>query len=193
MGHFEEAAEWYEKARKHFEAFTDDVWKIFYSRGFGDIALASRDFGTASKHYLQSLELARETRHEWAAAYALSGLGRCKLGLGNWQEARGHFMEAMQYGFETGDRGILLSTLSGYAELLYQEGKLEVAAQVASLVSSHYATWRQTRELLAHLFSALKESMVAAEFEQAQEKGQALDLQETVGNLIDWQKPQMKI
>ena len=46
MGHFDEAAGWYEKSRKPFESFTTDtVWQIFFFRGFGDIALARGDVG----------------------------------------------------------------------------------------------------------------------------------------------------
>ena len=157
MGRFEEARLWYEKARKPFEAFPDNVWKAFYFRGLGDIALASGDFGTASQYFLQSMELARNTWHEWATAYALNGLGRSELGLKDVPAARQHFLKALQYAFETGDRGILLATLAGYAELLCQEGELDMAAQLGSLVNSHFATWRETRKLVSGLLDFSKE------------------------------------
>jgi len=192
MGRFEEAAGWYEKARKPFEAFPDDVWKIFYFRGFGDIALSNGDFSAASGYFRQSMELALNTRHEWAVAYALNGLGRSELGLQNLTAARQHFLKALQYAFETGDRGILLVTLQGYAELLYQEAELEMAARFGSLVNSHYDTWRETRNLASSLLDSLQNAMPAAAFEQAQKTGQALDLEETVGGLIGWQKPPIK-
>jgi predicted ATPase/DNA-binding SARP family transcriptional activator len=194
MGRFDEAARWYEKARTHFEAFADDkVWKIFDFRGFGDLALARGHFGAASGHFKQSKELAQETRHEWAAAYALCGLGRCELGLGKLQEAREHLMESLQYGFQTGDRGILLATLAGYVKLMCQEGKLEMAARLGSLVSRHYATWNETRTMISDLLTSLKNTMAAPDFEQAQINAQTMDLRTTVGNLIGWQKPQTQI
>ena len=189
MGIFEEAAAWYEKARKSFETFTDNVWKSFYFRGFGDMALATGDFDAASRHFLQSMEMALNTRHDWATAYALNGLGRAELGQNNRKAARKHFMGALQYAFQTGDHGIALVTLSGYADLLYQEGDLELAAQFSSLVSSHYATWRETRDLVTSLLSSLKKSLTAAEFKQAINQGKAMDLLETVGSLIAWKKP----
>jgi tetratricopeptide (TPR) repeat protein len=190
MGNGEEAAEWYEQARKAFEAtFPDDVWKVFYSRGFGDIALARGDFTSAAQHFLQSAELAQATRHSWAVAYALNGLGRSELGLKNIEAARQHFLEALQYAFKTGDHGIALVTLAGYAELLCQEGDPDLAVQFGSLVSSHYATWRETRDLIASLLSALKKTMPASEFEQARKNGQAMNLQDVLGNLINWRKP----
>src|SRR5512141_1672337 len=95
MGRYEEAAAWYEKARKPFEAFPDNVWKTFYFRGFGDIALANGDFSAASHCFLQSKDLAMATRHKWAVAYALHGLGRSELGLENFIAARQHFLEAL--------------------------------------------------------------------------------------------------
>jgi tetratricopeptide (TPR) repeat protein len=190
MGHFDEAAGWYEKSRKPFESFTTDtVWKIFFFRGFGDIALARGDCGTAFQHFLKSMELAQEARHEWATTYALNGLGRCDLGLGKLQEAREHFLSALQYAFETGDKGISLATLLGYAELLCQEGVLETAARLGSLVSSHYATWSETRMMVSGLLSSLQNRMISADFQQAQKNGQEMDLQTTVGDLIGWQKP----
>jgi predicted ATPase/DNA-binding SARP family transcriptional activator/tetratricopeptide (TPR) repeat protein len=189
MGNFEEAARWYEKARKHFEAFPDKVWKIFYLRGFGDIALTGGDFVTGSRHFLQSLELAQETRHEWAAAYALWGLGRCELGLGQLPQAREHFLEGLRYAFETADKGISLVTLTGYAELLCREGELEMAARLGSLVNGHYATWNEIRTMVAGLLSYLQNIMTVSDFEQAQNYGQVMDLHTTVGDLIGWQKP----
>jgi tetratricopeptide (TPR) repeat protein len=189
MGHFDEAAGWYEKSRKPFESFTTDtVWKIFFFRGFGDIALARGDFGTAFQHFLKSIELARNARHEWAVTYALNGMGRCDLRLGKLQEAREHFLTALQDAFETGDKGISLVTLAGYVELLCQEGELETAARLGSLVSSHYATWNETRSIVNGLLSSLKNRMPSSDFQQAQKDGREMDLHTTVGNVIGWQK-----
>jgi tetratricopeptide (TPR) repeat protein len=190
MGDLDEAGKWYERARKAFEAtFPDDVWKIFYYRGSGDIALVRGDFTSAAQQFLLSAEFAQVTRHAWATAYALNGLGRSEVGLQNSKAARQHFLEALQYAFKTGDHGIALVTLAGYAELLCQESAPDMAVQLGSLVSNHYATWRETRDSAARLLSALKKTMTADEFEQARKDGQAMDLQETLGNLIAWQKP----
>jgi predicted ATPase/DNA-binding SARP family transcriptional activator len=190
MGRSQEAAGWYEKAHKAFESFSaDNVWKIFYFRGLGDIALAGGDMASASRQFSQSLELARETRHEWAAAYALCGMGRCKLGLGRLQEAREHCLEALQYAFETGDKGINLVALAVYAELLCREGDMEMAARLGSMAGSHYATWHETQTMVADLLSSLQNTMAVPAFEQAQKDGQKMDLQATVGDLIGWQKP----
>jgi tetratricopeptide (TPR) repeat protein len=184
----------FEKARKAFEAFsTDNVWRTFYFRGLGDLALTGGDFGAASRHFLQSMELAQETRHEWAVAYALCGQGRCELGLGKLRESREHFLEALQYAFEAGDKGINLVTLAGYAGLLCQEGELEMAVKLGSLVSSHYATWNEIRTMVSGLLLSLKNMLAAPDFEQAHKSGQALDLHTTVGNLINWQKPPTKV
>ena len=192
MGSLDEAAKWYERARRHFDTFPDEVWKVFYFRGYGDIALIRGDYPSAGEHFTQSVEFARNTRHDWATAYALNGLGRSELGLKNVMAAHQHFLEAIQYAFKTGDHGITLVTLAGYADLLCQEGNLEMAAQLGSLVNSHYATWRETRDSVSSLLSSLKKSMTAAKFNQAQKRGQTMNLQETAGNLIAWQRPQEK-
>jgi predicted negative regulator of RcsB-dependent stress response len=167
-----------------FETYEDDVWKVFYARGFGDIALARADFHTARQYFSQSLELARNTRHEWAMVYALTGLGRSELGLKNIAAVGQYFREALQLAFKIMDPGITMVALAGYAELLRQEGKPESAIQVASLVSGHYAAWRETRDAASALLTALKKSVNTARFKQAQKKGQARDLQETVAALI---------
>lgn len=191
MGRLEEAAEWYERARRPFETYTEDsVWRIFYFRGFGDIALARGDFATAIGYFTQSVELARHTRHDWAAVYALNGLGRSELGLNNIGTARRHFLQALEHALKTGDHGITLVALAGCAELLCQEGRSEEAVRLASLVNSHYAAWRETKDLTSALLSSLKGTMTAAEFNQAQNKGEAMGLQETLTGLIAWQKQQ---
>jgi tetratricopeptide (TPR) repeat protein len=190
MGHFDEAAGWYEKARKPFETYTTDtVWKIFFFRGFGDIGLAKGDFGAAFQNFLKSMEFAQNARHEWATTYALSGMGKCDLGLEKLQDAREHFLAALQYAFETGDKGISLATLSGYAELLCQEGELEAAARLGSLVDSHYATWNETRKMVSGLLSSIQNKIPPPDFQRAQKNGQEMDLHKTVGDLIGWQKP----
>ena len=116
-------------------------------------------------------------------------MGRCDLGLGKRREAREHFLTALQYAFETGDKGISLATLSGYVELLCQEGELGTAARFGSLVSSHYATWNETRRIVSGLLSSLKNNMTAADFQQAEKYGREMDLHTTVGDLTGWQKP----
>jgi hypothetical protein len=122
-------------------------------------------------------------------AYALNGLGKSELGLKNIGQARQHFMEALQYAFKTGDHGICLVALAGYAELLNLEGELDAAVQLASLADSHYAIWRETRDSISGLLAALKKTLTAAEFKRAQKNGQAMDLQNAVGSLIAWQNP----
>jgi hypothetical protein len=105
------------------------------------------------------------------------------------RSAQTQILNALQYAFKTGDRGIVLVVLTGYTQFLYEKRELERAVQLGSLVESHYATWRETRDQAADLLAALKKSMTAEEFEEARRKGHALDLWETVGNLIAWQKP----
>jgi predicted ATPase/DNA-binding SARP family transcriptional activator/TPR repeat protein len=191
MHNLEEAAEWYERAHKPFEAYTtDEVWKIFYYRGFGDLALMHADFINASRNFTQSMELAQNTRHDWALVYALNGLGRSELGQKNILAARQHLLEAIQYAIKIADHGITLVAIAGYAELLYHEGSSELAVQLCSLVNSHYATWRETKDLISNLLSSLKKSMTATEFKQAQKKGKAMDLLETAGHLITMPKSQ---
>lgn len=189
MGSLGEAKDWYERARKPFESFEDNVWKIFYFRGFGDIALAGGNYLEACRYFLRSLDMARITRHDWAMAYALSGLGKSELGLEDIETAQIHLRNALQHAFKTGERGIILFVLAGYTQLRYEERDLEMAVQLGSLVKSHYATWHETRDEVSRILVRLKKLMTAAEFEQAQKKGQALDLWKMVGNSIVWQKP----
>jgi predicted ATPase/DNA-binding SARP family transcriptional activator len=188
MGRLDAAAEWYERSRMPFETYADDVWKIFYARGFGDIALARGDFRTARQYFSQSLELARNTRHDWAMVYALTGLGRSELGLKSIAAVRQSFGEAFQLAFKIMEPGITMFALAGYTELLRQEGKLESAIQVASLVNNHYAAWRETRDVASALLTSLKKSITTTRFKEAQKKGQARDLQETMAALLAGQK-----
>ena len=63
-------------------------WHRFFTSVEGEIALNQGEWADAQVHFDESYQLAIEFKHEWAAAYALSGLGLYAAGLLQFETAR---------------------------------------------------------------------------------------------------------
>ncbi|HSL28386.1 MAG TPA: tetratricopeptide repeat protein [Anaerolineales bacterium] len=183
-GNLAEAGAWFERSRQVFEKFDDRVGSSFYYRGIADIAFARKEYSVAQENFTKSAELARIVKHNWVLIYALSGLGKTQLARQHLEPARQEFQEALELSNRVRDRGIALVVLAGVAEFLARLEKSQAAVEIGSLVESHFASWRETRNHMSALLSALRKSMTATDYRRAEERGRLLDLWETVGRLI---------
>jgi tetratricopeptide (TPR) repeat protein len=179
------AANWFERAIKIFENEKDHVGRSFYYRGMGDVAMAKGDFRSARQHFLESVSHSRTANHTWMIAYTENGLGRSELALGHYAAAEKHALEALRQATRSGDQGIILVVLAAYAELLYQQGKVEKSLQLASLVSSHILTWHETRKQATALLVVLKKSTPSAKIARARTKGDVIDVWRFAKDLIE--------
>ena len=107
------AREELEKARLLFESVDDPTIPVFLQRSLGDIAQMSGDYLTALKHFEASLQGAKETNHEWAQIYAICGIGRAEITLGDTGAAQTHFSQALHTAIQICDLGIMLVALAG--------------------------------------------------------------------------------
>ncbi len=191
-GNLAEAGSWFDRSRQVFEAFDDRVGGSFYYRGLGDISLASKDYPLALENYAKSAELARASKHTWMLIYALNGLGRSQVALRNLDLARRHFEEALDVASRVKDRGVALLVLAGMMEFFSCVGKLQEAVEAGSLVESHFASWRETRDQVSATLLSLRKSTTAEKYRRAQLRGQALDLWETIDRLLGDLNPEKR-
>jgi DNA-binding SARP family transcriptional activator/predicted ATPase len=142
---------WYDRARDLFksrdasEIIPNEPWPAFYERGLGYLAQMGSNFDEARRHFEESLRLAVEVDHDWAAAYALVGLGGAEIRLGRYREAGGHFQEAYRRASARRHLDLVLAALAGLAALRQAEGDGHRAASLASLIVSHPAAWTEAR------------------------------------------------
>jgi tetratricopeptide (TPR) repeat protein len=183
------AAGWFERAFRIFEREPDNVGLSFYYRGLGDIAYMKADFEAARQHFRESVRHSRTANHIWMIAYAVNGLGRSELALEHYAAAQKHLLEALEMALKSADRGIMLVVLAAYAALLFGRGRLETAAQLASLAADHVLTWHETRKQAEDLLALLKKSLPPRAFLLAQKQGSTLDLWETIAALVRSEQP----
>jgi len=135
------------------------VGTIFYHRGLGDIAYACGDPAAAERHFQASLALARETGHDWPAAYALAGSARAALALQRPDEAREYLYEALTKAQKYGADGIMMVVLTGIAEVYAATGAPEQAHPLASLVIAHPMSWNETKARAQRIQAATAEHL----------------------------------
>jgi tetratricopeptide (TPR) repeat protein len=185
LGKLEQASEWYIKSYTIFDEADDNVGRSYYFRGIGDIALARRDFVSARENFSTCVQLARTVRHLWMIAYSLTGLTRAELGLQMIPAAKKHILDALRFAARTLDKGIALVALAGYAEVCQQLEKYDKAAEVASLVNEHFASWHETRKHAATLLESLRKQIPASKYMQYRNKGCKLELWACIRNSIN--------
>lgn len=180
----DKAAEWFERSHTIFEQAQDNIGRSFYFRGMADIALETHAFDSARENFSTSVELARTVNHTWMLAYTLNGLGKSELGLRRLSSAEKHMKQALRYAIKTHDTGIALVLLSGYASLLRAQEKNEKAAELALLITGHFASWHETKMQAASLLDELGTSLPEARLKQAQKTGHALEIWKTMDGLL---------
>ncbi len=138
------ARTWYAQALDLFQKHGISIGIAFYQRGLGEIALSQGDWAEAQAHFDESYRLALEYKHEWATAYALSGLGRAPPVWASSRLPGSALSEAFALARELGNPGLMLLSVDGLATLLLAEGDAEGAARLSAFVLEHYAAWRET-------------------------------------------------
>lgn len=138
-----------------FESVNEPNGVIFYHRGLGDIAFAREDKVEAYRQFKLSLQHARRVNFIWGATYALAGLGRAALALGEFEAAHAHLTEALDSAISTRDSGLALFVLAGWADLYAHNGQTQQAVEICSLVAGHFAAWRETKAQAPTLLNSL--------------------------------------
>jgi predicted ATPase/DNA-binding SARP family transcriptional activator len=158
MGNSLAARHWFEQANNIFQRVHEPLGIIFYHRGMGDLALAEGDYATAQTQFQNSFQRAEELEHNWMISYALSGLSRAEIGLGEYILAETHLKQAISAAVKIGQIGVLLLALSAMAELYAASGKMEQAMELTYMVKDHYASWKEVKVRAAALLTSLAQS-----------------------------------
>jgi len=150
-GELDEALTWYERSLPLFASFGDHTGYAFYHRGLAQVAAARGFHAVAVVSFEESLRHAREHNHSWAQAYALMGLGRANLALGDLPLAQEQMVRAVATARATGDRAITLAALAAAAELFARSDRTGRALELAAFVADHPIAWTEVRARAAEL------------------------------------------
>jgi len=123
--------------------------------------------------FRDSLALVREISEGWSTLQALKGLGATTLAIGQYDESRSAFCEAITLAREMRAWPEALDALAGLANWSAQQGELEAALAQTVLVQSHPATKQETRIQAAQLRTKLEAQLTQQQIKAIEARTQA--------------------
>ena len=151
---------------------------VFYFRGLGDIALDMSHYEEAEARFEDSLQLARQSSHIWAVAYALVGLGRATLGQDRDHMAQSVFLEGLELALENGYRELVLVALAGLASHSLATGQTDRALQLAVFVLGQPLVWNETKHQARSVIEAVQGEFDGSRIEVPEARAQTMTLEE---------------
>ncbi len=156
--------------------------KILFITHLGLLAGERSDYKTAREKVSEGLKLIRDIQEPWLESLILADLGRIELCLDHDDIALEHFLQSLYFSKTLRWFMPALTSLVGIAELRQKQGKLEHAAELASLVLQHRATEHVHR---THAEAVLKNSGLSkAKLEAAIARGKKLVLERVRDELL---------
>lgn len=129
-------------------------WGVASSlRHLGDVSLRLGEFEVAQNMYQESLVIQKEMGHQRDVALTLNSLGSLAQAMGAYEKAQDHYQQALRVAMEIQSAPAALAILSGWGELLAQEGKTEQSLELLTYVLCHPAAEKQTQDRVADLLA----------------------------------------
>jgi predicted ATPase len=156
----------------------------------GHAALALGEHERASDCYLRILKISQETGFLWGIEKASKYLGKVALSIDKIAEAEDYLLQSLRITNEIGLVRDILNLLYEYACLLVAQGNSEQAAELLALVLSHPVSHQirlgegRIRDSAKGLLVKLEHELPPEAYTAALERGQALDMDEVIIELI---------
>ena len=149
----------------------------------GDGARQQGEYAEAVEYYEECLAIYRQLGE--ILAYPLDHLGHAHIGLDEDDVAWGYLREALKESLAAGWVSIRLEILIGVAWLRAKAGRHARAAELLGLVMGHPKLDQQARRYYTELVLAMvREALPAGEVEAALARGEGLDLEQVVGEIL---------
>jgi len=150
----------------------------------GEVFAAQADYAQAIEHEEQALAIARKIGDRYQIALCTQYLGTYVAGLGDDEKAARYLREALAENQELGARPRTLETLVALAGLATNAQRAHRAAEWLGLALNHPASHREVTQAAAPILSRLRAVLPADELKAALERGQSLDLDSLVNELL---------
>jgi predicted ATPase/DNA-binding CsgD family transcriptional regulator len=179
-----------ESSLKINEENGDVVGSIMSSIVLGHLSYVEGGFEEAIVIYQRCLDLSMETGFNYGLQTSSKYLGKGTLSMGNITEARLYLLQCLMITNEVGFVRDLINLISEFARLQIAEGDPEQASELLAFVLQHPAS-NSSRMLEGRIRDSAKEMLDDLEaelspeiFTAAQKRGQELELDEIVSELI---------
>ena len=156
----------------------------------GHAALARGEHEEALDSYTRLLKLSQETGFLWGIEKSNKYLGVVALSMDKIAEAENYLLQSLKITNEIGLVRDKLNLLYEYACLLVAQGNSEQAVELLTMVLQHPASHQirlgegRIRDSAKSLLVKLEDELAPAAYTAALERGQELDLDEVVNELV---------
>ncbi len=191
---FEQAHDYFEQALQIAQEFDLKVLMPIYHLNMGWLAYEESDFRRAKEFFTINLNFLRsdETSHFVDVSLIYRHLAETLQGLGdierveeNYDMARQHLHESLRLAWRYAGIPRTFMVVAAWADLFAAEGQPERAAELAALVQVEPRAFAISKERAARLLENLQTSLSSQVFTAAVERGQALDLETIVKQLLE--------
>jgi tetratricopeptide (TPR) repeat protein len=149
----------------------------------GEGARRQTKYAEAVRYYEDALAIYRE--FGFSGVLTLNNLGHAYIGLDEDDLAWGHLRRALKESLALGRIPLALEGLVGAAWLRARAGQHARAAELLGLVLGHPVLDEEVRRYAEPVLTMVRESLPAGELEAALARGEALDLEQVVAELLE--------
>jgi predicted ATPase len=150
----------------------------------GNVAFRTGDYAHAHQLHQESLAGALEFDDLELVVKNHNALGRLHRVQGSGFQAGEHFQSALQVAILLGRSPILLACMVNIAELLVEEGDLEYAALLATLITNHPASQAKIKERADQLLTRLEAELSANDLADLRQRSRPSDLDTVAAQLL---------
>ncbi len=184
MGDFEEAQARHQQALSDRESMGNRAGVAMSIGDLGYAAMGMGKYDLAKEHFEDALTIYKGLGNTNGEAFMLLWLGDLAVRLSDLKEAEVKHHAALKLGAVLHEPDLCLDILAGSAGRYELAGDLVRAVELAVLVEAHPETYIYTRKTVTDSLERLAATLEAGALQAAKERGQGLDLWDTVDALL---------
>jgi predicted ATPase/DNA-binding CsgD family transcriptional regulator len=187
----------YVEAKRHAESQLDlneEIGDVIGSTMplivLGHVALANGKYEEARAYYLRCLKISEEVRFHYAIQTSSKYLGKVALSMGEIIEAEEYLVQSLIISKEIGFVRDIINLICEFARLWVAQDNSERAAELLAFVLQHPASYEsrllegRIRDSAQDLLAEIEEELLREVFTNAVERGQGLDLDGIIADLV---------
>ena len=182
-GNFRQGMQYHQEALQIFRILGAQSGQAYALSRMSVSAWELGDFMAALQYGQEGYACFKAIGHRWGIAASLGRIGFAELGLENYAEARGHFLQGLKSAQENHMPGPSIYALIGLAILEARQGETEVAVEMLTVVINHPVTPSTYKAIAEKELALLEANLMEETFSTAQTRGRALEFQSLMDKL----------
>lgn len=181
---FEKSLETFQEGLEIAEKIGDRSGMAMVTSNISYIHIRLENLEEAKKAANEALALATEIGSDWLRGSGLILLGTISIREGHFELAKDQLKQSLAISWELGNIPNVLGTLAEYSRVAAQETSHEKAFELLGLVSIHPALDELSRQVIEDAMEALKGGLSEKEQKAAMKRGEKLDLEAVVQEVL---------